>query len=171
MESAKIILACVLAAVAYGIAHDQVTARVCIEYFTIGHPPVFPTDSPTLLALGWGVIATWWVGLLLGIPTALACRLGSRPKLAVRQLFRPIVRLLTAMALASLVCGVIGMLVAMNGDVWLLEPMRSRVPAEKHAAFLSDLWAHSAAYAVGFFGGLINCVWLFRQRGRLALAA
>ena len=24
---------------------------------------MFHTDSPTLLALGWGVIATWWVGL------------------------------------------------------------------------------------------------------------
>ena len=31
MQSLKIILACVLAAILYGIAHDQITARLCIE--------------------------------------------------------------------------------------------------------------------------------------------
>jgi hypothetical protein len=59
IESLKIILLCIVAAIVYGILHDQVTARVCVEYFTIGHPPIFHTDDPTLLALGWGVIATW----------------------------------------------------------------------------------------------------------------
>jgi hypothetical protein len=28
---------------------------VCVEYFTIGHQPIFHTDDPTLLAFGWGV--------------------------------------------------------------------------------------------------------------------
>lgn len=50
MESLKIILLYILAAIVYGICHDQVTARVCVEYFTIGHPPIFHTDSPTLKA-------------------------------------------------------------------------------------------------------------------------
>ena len=51
--------------------------------FTIGHPPVFATDDPTLLGLGWGVIASWWVGLLLGIPLALVARAGGRSKVFV----------------------------------------------------------------------------------------
>ncbi len=33
----------VAAAIAYGIAHDQITVRICLEYFTIGHSKVFPT--------------------------------------------------------------------------------------------------------------------------------
>ena len=53
----RIVLLSIASAIGYGILHDQVTARVCVEYFTIGHPPVFSTDSPTLLALGWGTIA------------------------------------------------------------------------------------------------------------------
>ena len=66
MEFAKIVLLSVLAAVGYGIAHDSVTAHVCVEYFSVAHPPIFGgTHSPILLALGWGVIATWWVGLPL----------------------------------------------------------------------------------------------------------
>jgi hypothetical protein len=40
------------------------------------HPPVFATQSPTLLAFRWGVIATWWVGLFPGLFLALAARAG-----------------------------------------------------------------------------------------------
>jgi hypothetical protein len=58
METVKIVLLCIGSAVLFGIVHDQVTARLCVEYFTIGHPKVFGTESPTLLAFGWGVIAT-----------------------------------------------------------------------------------------------------------------
>ena len=80
MQFIAIVALCVLAAVTYGVIHDQVTARVCVEYFTIGHPPIFGTDDPTLLGIGWGVLATWWVGVILGIPLAAAARLGNRPK-------------------------------------------------------------------------------------------
>src|SRR5439155_1067124 len=97
MQAIRIILLATLAAIAYGVVHDQVTARVCVEYFTIGHPPVFNTDSPTLLALGWGVIATWSVGLLLGVSAALVSRLGHRPKYTAACLVRPIAVLLVVM--------------------------------------------------------------------------
>jgi len=78
MEFAKIVLLSIAAAICYGILHDQVTARICVEYFTVFHPPVFPTDDPTLLALGWGVIATWWLGAFLGVVLAISARTGRR---------------------------------------------------------------------------------------------
>ena len=65
VQVTAIILRSVLAAAGYGIIHDQITARICLEYFTIGHTPVFATTSPTLLALGWGVIATWWLWVVV----------------------------------------------------------------------------------------------------------
>jgi hypothetical protein len=108
MHALRIIALCVAAAVTYGVLHDQITSRVCVEYFTVGHPPVFGTEDPTLLALGW--------------------------------------------ALAS------------AGAVVLVEPLASRVPREKHAAFLADLWAHSASYLIGFVGGLLVCVRVWRSR-------
>ena len=164
MESLKIILLCIVAAIVYGICHDQVTARVCVEYFTIGHPPVFNTDSPTLLAFGWGVIATWWMGLYLSIPAALACRVGTLPKLKAVDLVRPIGVLLIVMACTSLLAGITGYFLATRGSVWLLEPLASRVPAEKHVAFLADLWSHLAAYGIGGFGGLVLCGWVVVRR-------
>lgn len=170
-EAFRIVLLSVLAAVLYGIAHDQVTARVCLEYFTIGHPRLVASDSPTVHALLWGVIATWWVGALLGVSLAIAARAGRRPRLGARALCRPIVWLLVAMAAIALVAGIAGQALGEARSVYLLEPLASRVPADRHAAFLACLWAHSASYAVGLAGGVVVIVRTWRRRGRLAAAA
>lgn len=156
MQSLAIIVFCVLAAVSYGIIHDQVTARVCVEYFTIGHPPLFtfPTESPTLLGFGWGIAATWWVGLILGVALAVAARAGGRPKIDVQQLYRSIAVLLATAACAALASGIIGYILGRGGIVYLLEPLASSVPVDRHGVFLADLWAHSASYGVAFIGGL-----------------
>ncbi len=170
MQSIGIVLMCIAAAVCYGIAHDQVTARVCVEYFTVGHPPVFGTDDPTLLGIGWGIIATWWVGLLLGVPLTIVARAGSRPKRSVSSLFRPLLWLLTVMAVCALVAGIVGWLLASNGAVFLVGPIAHELPTERHVPFLADLWAHSASYLVGLVGGIIVMVQVWRSRGQAARA-
>lgn len=170
MQFIAIVLACIIAAVVYGIAHDQVTARVCVEYFTIGHPPVFGSElnDPTLLAFGWGIIATWWVGLLLGVPLAAAARLSRRPKHTVRTLVRPLIVLLAVMAVCALLAGIAGWIAGSNGWVILIGRLARDVPKEKHVAFLADMWAHIASYAVGFIGGLVLIVRIWRTRSKLA---
>lgn len=166
MQVVAIIALSIVSAVAYGVAHDQITARVCVEYFTIGHPPVFSTESPTLLGLGWGVIATWWAGLLLGIPLAVAARAGRRPKRSVRSLVKPIITLLLVMGVCAGVAGLLGFVLGRGGVVFLLEPLASQVSRPKHARFLADLWAHSASYLVGFVGGVVVIARVWRSRGR-----
>src|SRR5215475_11603305 len=101
MQFVFIILLCILSAIVYGIFHDQITARICVEYFTIGHPPIFNTESPTLLGIGWGIVATWWVGLMLGFPLACAARLGCSRALTARELVKPIAMLLAVMGIAA----------------------------------------------------------------------
>ncbi len=165
MHVVAIVLLSIGSAVAYGILHDQITARVCVEYFTIGHPPVFDTESPTLLGIGWGIIATWWAGLLLGIPLAIAARAGRRPKRSISSLVRPIFTLLAVMGVSALMAGVVGFSLGRIGTVYLLEPMASLVPRDRHARFLADLWAHSTSYLVGFVGGTIVIVRAWRSRG------
>jgi hypothetical protein len=166
MQVLAIVLLCVLSAVVYGVLHDQVTARVCIEYFTVGHPPLFATASPTLLGLGWGVVATWWVGLLLGVPLALFARVGSRPRRPAASLLRPIGMLMVVMAVCALLAGIAGFVAAQLGAVWLVEPLASRVPQDRHAAFIADLWAHATSYAVAFMGGLVIMAHTWWSRGR-----
>lgn len=168
LEILKIVLLCIAAAVMYGIVHDQITARVCVEYFTVGHPPMFDTESPTLLALGWGVIATWWAGAILGVPAALVAQTGSWPRYSARMLLRPIGVLLGVMALAALLTGLASYRAATRGELVLWEPLASQIEASKHAAFLADGGAHLASYAVGFLGGVVVCVWIAVGRWRFS---
>ncbi|MFN3944768.1 MAG: hypothetical protein ACK4K7_07550 [Allosphingosinicella sp.] len=44
LEGTRIVAFVTVAAMAYGILHDQVTAHICVEYFTIAQPPIFPTE-------------------------------------------------------------------------------------------------------------------------------
>lgn len=164
MKSLGIVLLCMGAAVVYGIVHDQVTARVCIEYFTIGHFPVFDTADPTLLGIGWGIIATWWVGLLLGIPLAVVARGGGRPKCSVESLFRPVGVLVLVMGALSVIAGVVGWQLARLGWVSLVGPLAHSVPADRQVPFIADLWAHSASYLAGFIGGIVLMIRVWRSR-------
>lgn len=169
IEGIKIVLLSIVAAIIYGILHDQITARVCVEYFTIGHPPIFKSESPTLLAFGWGVIATWWAGLSVGIPAAFAARVGSWPRMTVRDMIRPILYLLITMGLLALIAGVSGYFASRAGAAWLVEPLASRVPTERHDLFLAAGAAHLASYGAGFLGGLAISGWVVFHRKSQAL--
>ncbi len=168
MEALKIAVTCVLAAIVYGIAHDQVTVRVCVEYFTIGHPRIFATDSPTLLAIGLGIVATWWVGLPLGVLLAIAARCGRGPRRTAGSLLRPIAKLLCCMAALALAAGFLGYALARSGGVALTGSWLTGIPADRRAVFIADLWAHNASYLAGLVGGLVLVVLVARSRERVA---
>jgi hypothetical protein len=165
MRSVQIVLIAVAAAALYGVIHDQITARICVEYFTIGHPPVFKTSSPTLLGLGWGVYATWWVGAILGGMLAVAARAGRDPKRMTRTMIKPVAILIAVMAVGATVAAVVGHALATRGVVVLHEQMASQVPADRHVAFITALWAHSASYTIAFVGGtlMVLMVWVSRR--------
>ncbi|MBZ5501871.1 MAG: hypothetical protein LAN59_06440 [Acidobacteriia bacterium] len=164
MESIKTVLVCIAAAILYGVVHDQFTARICVEYFTVFHPPVFMTQSPTLLGLGWGIIATWWVGAFLGILLAIAARAGARSKLPAMALVGPIGRLLLAMAVFAVLSGLTGFLLARRGSIAPPEWVASSLAPSAYPRFMADWWAHGASYAVGLIGGIVLCVAQYRRR-------
>lgn len=164
LEALKIIGFATLAAIVYGILHDQVTAHICVEYFTIAHPPVFPTESPFLLALGWGIIATWWVGLPLGILLAVAARLGRNAKLGLGDLRRKIVRLMIVSGCAAMIAGVIGASLFAMQLLVLTGEWATVIPESRWPYFAFALWAHSASYAVGAVGGLLVIVATIKRR-------
>ncbi len=172
LQFVAIVALCVLAAVVYGVVHDQITARVCIEYFTIGHPPVFsvPVTSPTVIGFVWGIIATWWVGVGLGVPLAMAATLGRRPRRDAASLLRPVAILMAVTGLLAVLCGAIGYFAAVRGWVFLLEPMASRVPGDRHVGFITDLWAHSASYLFGALGGVVLILQTWRSRREIPRA-
>ena len=157
----------ILAACAYGIAHNLVTAHVCVEYFLPPiHPIIFPTDSPIILALTWGIIATWWVGLLLGILLAAVCRLGRRPKLTVGNIVRPALILFVCLYVVSMLLGVIGYIAWHSGFfTWIL---LDDIAPERHARFVFNAVAHESAYFFGAIGGIVLMFHLWKKRRMLA---
>jgi hypothetical protein len=173
MQSIAIVTLSTACCIVYGVVHDQITVRICVEYFTVFHPDIFGTDNPTLLGLGWGVVATWWVGLFLGIPLAVVSRAGARPKRTSKQLFRPIGLLLILTACVACLAGLFALVAASNDWIRVAEPWASRIPADKHVLFLVDLWMHNGSYVAGFVGGLIliASVWHSRRTVPAAVIA
>lgn len=164
MQFIGIIFTSVIAAIIYGIIHDQVTARICVEYFTVGHPRLIDSDSPTVLGLFWGVVAAWWAGLAIGVGLAIAARAGRRPKLTCSHLIRPISILLGCMFGIAIMAGMIGYYTASAGIFHLVDRLASQIPEDRHVAFLTAGWAHSGSYLSGFIGGIVLCAATWKRR-------
>ncbi|MEM1059728.1 MAG: hypothetical protein AAGK14_10810 [Verrucomicrobiota bacterium] len=170
MKALAIIFLAVLAAIVFGIVHDQITARVSIEYFTVAHPPMIGlgrSDSPTINGIYWGIVATWWVGLPLGIGLAVAARAGKRPKLSARQLFHPILFLLICMLGIAAIAGLVGYILAENGSIELNRWLARKIPSEQHSSFIAVGAAHFVSYLSGAIGGVVLWVWVWFRRKRL----
>lgn len=166
MQKAKIVLLGIVAAVSYGIIHDQITVRLCIEYFTVAHPPLFHTASPTLLAICWGTVATFWVGIALGALLALVSQSEGLPPVSITRLGRGIAILLAAMAVSASAAGFVGFELARHSVVSFPVALGHFVPRTHHDRFMAVWFAHNTSYLIGFAGG---GVWIFRiwnERGR-----
>jgi hypothetical protein len=164
VESAKIVGFCIVAAMLYGIVHDQITARICIEYFTIGHPLLLHSRSPALLGLVWGVVATWWVGAVLGLLLAVAARSGVRAPQNLLQLRAPILCLVAIVAFLAAITGLVTYRLAIDGHISLPKDWASVLPERARIPFLVDVYTHAGSYAFGILGAVILAVLTYRRR-------
>lgn len=168
MKFFGIVFFAVVAAVAYGVVHDQITARLCVEYFTIGHPRLIDSDSPFVLGLFWGVVGTWWVGAGLGVALGAASRLGSWPKLEWKDHRRGVAWLLGVMGVLALMAGVAAAGALMGHDPEEMGDFTgAAVPPQVRRLFLVDAAVHLTSYGVGFFGGLELVVRTVLRRRRM----
>ena len=167
----RIVLFSVLAAIIYGVLHDLVTAHLCLEYFTIAHPPLPIPQTSLVMALAWGVIATWWVGAILGTALGLAARIGSAPKIGLAQLKRPIIMVMAVSGVGAILAMGLGALlfqldVISVGHVW-----EYRIPEDRHHVFMAAAWAHSASYLIAGIGGAFLVVRTALKRYQEPLAS
>jgi hypothetical protein len=155
-----------IAVVTYGILQDQVSARLCPEYFTALHKPIPDLKDPTLLGVAWGFLGSWWGGVLTGYCAGLFATLGKRPKLSPREIILP---------LAAIMLGVATIVAITGFSVWRhsemfgvkLEPgLSSMVPPEHHQPLLIVACYHFVAYAASIAGGITLCVWIWRERNK-----
>lgn len=176
LASAGIIGTSVAAATLYGIANAELSNRLCPEFFTAGgmfemqqHMPknflvrraLENTKSTTKKAAIWGAHTSWWMGLGLGIPLALAARLGSTPSFDAQDLAKPIALAMLATAAGSLACGEYGRRLA-NNQTWLTgftnnkhnKELMKDIPAESHKGYVIVAFHNLAGYGLGALAGL-----------------
>lgn len=166
VQKAKVVLLSIAAAVCYGVIHDQITARLCVEYFTVAHPPLFHTQSPALLGLAWGVTATLGVGVVLGVLLALVSQSEGQPPIPVSELRKSVLRLLAIMAAGAITAGLIGFELSRRAVVEIPCAWFDLVPVERHDRFMAVWFAHGASYLAGLIGGGVLIFWIWKQRGR-----
>lgn len=166
MNKAEVVIITAVAACIYGIAHDQVTVRLCIEYFSVAHPPLFRTSSPTLLAICWGIAATLPIGTAMGVVLALVSKSGDAPPYPTWRVARGVGVLFCAMALGALLLGCLGYGLAQRGVVAVPAAWADEIPLEKHHRFMAAWFAHGASYFIGSVGGAFFCWQIWKRRGR-----
>ncbi|MCH2224803.1 MAG: hypothetical protein MK066_08550 [Crocinitomicaceae bacterium] len=153
-------------AIGYGILHDLVTAHLCIEYFTIGHPKIIQSESPIALAFFWGTIATWWVGLPMGTLIACFSQLGKYPKLTFREAIQMILQLILVMFSLALIAGIIGFTLTEVRIIQLTPRLSDIIEPAQHSKFLAAGWAHGASYLIGIIGTAVLCRKIHVKRKR-----
>ena len=82
----KIVLGSVLLACLLGIQLDLVTANVAVEYFSVHHPRIVASENPFVLAVVWGIAASWWFGAIAGAILATVNHLRPHPLSAAKIL-------------------------------------------------------------------------------------
>ena len=152
----------------YGMAQDQVSVRLCPEYFTVLHQPIPGLTDPTLLGLAWGFLGAAGGGVAMGYAAGVAATAGRRPRLAVRELVVPMLFLLAAVAVVTAVCGVSAYRHAEFFSIRLDPALDEKVPPERHRTLFSVASYHLAAYASAIFGSVVLCAWIVRERARRA---
>ncbi len=164
-EALRILGLCVLASVLFGVVFDLISCRICLEYFTVHHPPIFPTEDPILLGLAWGVFATWWMGALLGGVLAAACLLGPAPPLPARRLVRPVALGLGAVFAAAVLVWLLIYAIGTWGPMWA-DPSRKEPVPDLDRRLMSSALAHGFAYNASALFGLGLAIWCVRTRIR-----
>lgn len=164
MTFLKTIWATVIISILYGILHDLVTANICVEYFTIGHPKIIQSESPFLLALLWGVIATWWVALPMGLIIALNNELGSRIKFEFSEVLKLIVKLIFVMFGIAIIAGIAGYILAELEIIYLAPRLANKIEISKHSRFLAVGWAHVSSYISGIMGTIVLSIIIQNRR-------
>lgn len=152
----------VAATVVYGIAHDGITARVCLEHLTGAPAPL--EDATSAFGRLWEAAGTLWIGLVLGLPLAGAARLGAGPRLGVSELVRPVGVLLGLTGSIAFAMGLAGYWLSVSGRIEVPAEVAARVLPGRHALWMGDWWAHNASYLGGVLGGGLLVAWTLRTR-------
>ncbi|MFK7755583.1 MAG: hypothetical protein AB8B53_01485 [Flavobacteriales bacterium] len=173
-----LILAPILGGI-YGIIHDQITYSISEEYYTkfkfiqfglenwgmgqnIGtlKTPEIILNNPRLGAAIVGTLATWWVGLIIGILLGLVGLIHRNGK----EMFNASIRAIAITTGIALLTGLLGLL---YGKICLVEnPPNWFLPDNliERANFIMVGSMHNFSYLGGLIGLVCGIIFSIRQK-------
>jgi len=154
----------IAAEVGYAMLQDQISVRMCPEYFTVAHPRIEGLTNPTLLGLAWGFLGAWWGGALIGAVAGFCSRLGYWPNLNPHELLRPVACLLLFQAAVTAAAGWLATFEVAVPGFMIVQSLASHIPEERHNACFIVSRMHQGTYLSAIAGGVILCGWILRQR-------
>ena len=168
------LLVCVAVAIVYGVVNDQVTSRISWEYFFYGKDlakvlgPETPPDSFALSreAAKIGAMATWSVGLILGVAILIANNpRRDRSQVSFRELMKLLPIVLAITVAFAIVFGVLGWFGLLN---WISQDFRemARMNMFRPRHFTAAYGAHLGGYVGGLIGGALAVWHVLHQRKR-----
>lgn len=157
----------ILTAGIYGIIHDQITYSISPEYFTkfkykqFGFEPEwFGGHRQTVAAIGF--LATWWMGLFIGIPLGLLSLIFPDHKSMSAILSKAISIVLVVTVLTAMLGLIYGRfyLTKTGVDWWLPDDLIDR------SAFITVGSIHNFSYLGGGIGLLVAIGYLLFRKIR-----
>ena len=158
----------------YGILHDQLTYTITPEYYTkfkfyqfglmdMGNEAIFPNPRIEVSAVGF--MATWWMGLPIGLILGLVGLLHKDH----RQMFKVTMKAVFITVIVAFATGLIGLaygnlfLADKGVDWWLPENLIDR------ENFISVGSMHNFSYLGGLFGLIAGIIFSIKQKKKNAL--
>lgn len=155
-----VVFSCVL-----GVALDLVTAHVWIDYFTVHHPKVVESTSPVVMAIVWGIGASWWFGAIAGCVLWWFNRGRAHPT-PDGTLIR-----WTACAMVALWAAMVGILGTLYALIGLLPAHARRPTFDTDRRAMAVALTHQTEYVLGAIALVVLMVLVARRSRRVARAA
>mgnify|MGYP001358543581 CR=1 FL=1 len=166
-----IVLLSVIIASVYGILHDQLTYCISPEYYTKFKFPMFglvsdpkeTLQNPRLAVALTGIIATWWVGLIIGIAFGIIALVLKDD----RQMFRSALKALLRTIVIAIGAGLTGL-----GYGWMTRTIQDAESYNKYASgTIEDIRSfyivgciHNFSYLGGGIGLAIGIITIYRHK-------
>lgn len=159
-----ILIATLLAGI-YGALHDQITFTISSEYFTIYKFEQFGfqdwgNNNSRLTTALIGFLATWWVGLNIGIVQGLVGLIHKTPRLMFKYTFNSILITLGIAVLFGIFGGIIEIL---TGET---DPSCFPYEIQDCKSFFIVGSIHNYGYLGGVIGAVLGLVYQIYQKYR-----
>ncbi len=154
MNFIKCFLLVFFGVIIFSILHDLITANICLEYFTKAHVKVISSENPFILALFWGVFASWW--LALPIAFSIAMIIHHKKSVSFIWLRKKIITNLSGLFLLCVFVGIIGFTLSKFEIIRPSENFLLKIGNIHWENFFYCIFSHTCAYVGGILvGGLL----------------